>query len=208
MEKSQKPVLETLITGVISGFVATQALDLIGTFIYENEDRKTYDEENLARGGRHAYEQGLVQLATLAGKTLTEDQIRQYGWVLHRTFGIVGGVQYALLRNKFPKIGAGLGLLYGLGFFTIVDEILVPATKQTPGPQKFNWKVHARGLAAHVAYGVASELTTRAIEAAKKASDQVTEYAKNSSVLEGHAGDDPQRTPSTNLLKFRKKINI
>lgn len=39
----------------------------------------------------------------------------------------------------------------------LVDEAATPALGLTPGPTAFPWQTHARGLAGHLAYGVATE---------------------------------------------------
>jgi hypothetical protein len=154
-----------LLKGIIVGLVATQALDLISTLTYENEDQETRDEENRVRGGRQAYEVAVAKLANGFGRTLTREEEKAWGWRFHKTFGIIGGLQYLALRNKYPKISAGFGLAFGASFFLIADEILIYAFKLVPGPQKFSFKVHARGAVAHTAYGVAAEAAIRVIEA-------------------------------------------
>jgi uncharacterized membrane protein YagU involved in acid resistance len=70
------------------------------------------------------------------------------------------------MRRRNPRIGAGMGLLFGAAFFLFGDEILVPLMRWTPGPRAFSWKVHARGAAAHVAYGVAAEAMARVLDRA------------------------------------------
>jgi len=46
----------------------------------------------------------------------------------------------------------------------VVDELMMPLSRLTPGPRAFSWKVHARGAAAHLAYGVAAETAARLLE--------------------------------------------
>ena len=40
----------------------------------------------------------------------------------------------------------------------------MPLLRWTPGPRAFSWKVHARGAASHLAYGVAAEVAARIID--------------------------------------------
>ena len=178
---------ETLLGGLAVGYIASQALDVVSTYLYHHEDPAAFHKENEVRGGRHAYERSVQDLAKTVGVELDENQTRRYGWKFHRAFGIVGGVQYLFLRRVFPKIGLGGGLLFGVGFFLIVDEFLMAVTGWTPGPQKFPWQAHARGFAAHVAYGVAAETTARAYEYLVPTLRQATAYARHSSEYEGHA---------------------
>ena len=80
-------------------------------------------------------------------------------------FGLLGGPAYLALRRRFPALRWGCGLGFGAVFFLAVDELLVPLTGLTPGPRAFSWKVHARGAAAHLAYGVAAEGAARLLDA-------------------------------------------
>jgi len=41
---------------------------------------------------------------------------------------------------------------------------MMPLLRLTPGPLAFSWKVHARGAAAHLAYGVGAEATARLLD--------------------------------------------
>lgn len=158
-------VLNSLpVKGLLVGAAASAALDLVSIAIYENEDRRTFLAENRARRGKHAYERGVEKIAGAAGKRLSRKERKFYGWKLHQVTGLLTGLQYVALRRKNPRIGLGMGLLFGIGFFLGVDELLMPLLGWTPGPRAFSWKVHARGAAAHIAYGVAAEAAARVIE--------------------------------------------
>jgi hypothetical protein len=156
--------ISTFLQGLAIGACATQALDWLSTFIYEKEDRATRLAENRARGGLHAYEVGADRLARVAGRRLTRSQIARWGWRLHKAFGILGGVGYAALRGRSRRLGWGYGLGFGTAFFVVADELMMPLLRLTPGPRAFSWKVHARGAAAHIAYGLAAETTARALD--------------------------------------------
>ena len=153
-----------LLKGILIGIVATQALDWVGSAILEKESDETWDAENATRGGKQAYEVTVSKIANGIGFKLTREEEQVWGWRLHKTFGVLGGLQYLSLREKNPKIAAGLGLAYGASFFLLADEILIYLFKLTPGPQNFSWKVHARGAIAHTAYGVAAESAARALD--------------------------------------------
>ena len=150
-----------LAKGLVVGLCATQALDWISILIYEGEARGTRAAEDSARGHRHAYEVAVERLARYAGHRPSDDQITRWGWRFHKTFGLLGGVAYLKLRRAFPRLQRGCGLAFGAAFFLVVDELMMPLLRLTPGPAAFSWKVHARGAAAHVAYGVAAEATAR-----------------------------------------------
>jgi hypothetical protein len=154
-----------LARGLVVGLCATQALDWISIWLYDREKRRDRWAENRARRGRHAYEVAVARMARATGRRLSRRQIARWGWLFHKTFGILGGVGYLALRRAFPRIGWGYGLPFGAAFFLLVDEILVPALRLTPGPGAFSWKVHGRGAAAHIAYGVAAERAAKLVAA-------------------------------------------
>jgi putative membrane protein len=152
-------------SGVVVGFCATEALDWLSTVLYQRQDHRTRQAEDQVRGDRHAYEVAVERLARRIGRPLNGEQTARWGWRFHKLFGFLGGPAYLLLRRSFPRLARGSGLAFGAAFFLLVDELLVPALRLTPGPLAFSWKVHARGAAAHLAYGVAAESTARLLAA-------------------------------------------
>ena len=132
-------------------------------FLYENLSDEDRLQEDRVRSGHQAYEVMVMKICQTAGVDLTEKEIKYWGWKLHRSFGFMGGVQYMAAREKFPVVGSGLGVLFGIGFFLAADEIMLAIAQATPGPMAFNWKAHARGAIARIAYGMAAELTAKNI---------------------------------------------
>lgn len=157
-----------VLTGLVVGVVATQALDVLSEVIYRKESRLLRFRENKTRGFAHAYERAVDKMARAAGIRLSRKEMQRYGWLFHKAFGTLGGLGYATLRKRYPQLSKGFGLLFGTAFFAIGDELLMPLLGLTPGPQKFSWKVHARGAASHIAYGVAAELAALAMESGTK----------------------------------------
>jgi hypothetical protein len=156
-----EPVGRTIGQGLVVGLCATQALDWVSILLYEGEDARTRAGEDRARGGRHAYEVAVARMAARLGRRLSDAQIARWGWRFHKAFGVAGGIGYLFLRRAFPRLRWGRGLAFGAAFLLIVDELLVPLLRLTPGPGAFSWRVHARGAAAHLAYGVAAESAAR-----------------------------------------------
>jgi len=152
------------VKGALVGLCATTALDAISTFLYENESPALRLREDAVRGGLHAYERAVVKLARLFGAPLSRREAKRWGWRFHKAFGVLGGVQYVAMRRIAPHIGRALGLPFGIGFFAVADELLMPLLRLTPGPRRFSWKVHARGAIAHILYGVVAEMTARLVE--------------------------------------------
>ena len=155
-----------LLRGLVVGLCATQALDWLSIALYRAESRQTRKRENAVRGNRHAYERAIEMTARRLGQRLSDQQIGRWGWRFHKVFGFAGGPAYLALRRRFPALRWGSGLAFGAAFFLVVDELLVPLTGLTPGPRAFGVKVHARGAAAHLAYGVAAETAARLLDRA------------------------------------------
>jgi len=152
--------------GLVVGLCATQALDWVSIALYEAEGAEARNQENAVRGQRAAYERAVERLAQRLGRRLTEEQIGKWGWRFHKAFGLLGGPAYLVLRRLFPGLRWGGGLLFGALFFLVVDELVVPLAGLTPGPRAFGLKVHARGAASHLAYGVAAETSARLLDRA------------------------------------------
>lgn len=153
-----------LLRGLVVGLCATQALDWMSIALYRAESRQTRRRENAVRGQRHAYERAVEMMARRFGRRLSDEQIGKWGWRFHKLFGILSGPAYLAARRAWPGLRRGGGLLFGAAFFLVVDELMVPLARLTPGPLSFGWKVHARGAAAHLAYGVAAESAARLLD--------------------------------------------
>lgn len=145
-----------LVKGAVAGAVATKVLETVGTYLYGLEDGATRRREEQVRP-KEPVLVAAEKLAAATGTRLGERQLGRLGTALHWATGIGGGVLYALLRRRVSGVASARGLWFGLAFFLLVDELANWALRLTPGPTAFPWPAHARGLATHVAYGVAAE---------------------------------------------------
>lgn len=150
--------------GIAAGAAASYLMNKTTTWLYENESPEVRQREDAARGDQSAYVNIAEKLAGLFGASLDERSRNRIGTALHWTTGIAGGVQYAVMRRKWPRTGAVFGLAYGATFFLVVDELMNPVLGSTPGPAAFPWETHARGLAGHLVYGAANEAVLRSLD--------------------------------------------
>lgn len=153
----------TIVRGAIAGVVASWVMGKVTTYLYEHQDEEATEREEEARGGETAYVTAARKAADLVGVDLDEEGSAKAGQALSWGLALDAGVTYALLRPYLPGSGAWRGLGYGIGFFTLMDELTVPALKLTPGPTAFPWQTHARGLAGHLAYGLTAEAVLQAL---------------------------------------------
>lgn len=68
----------------------------------------------------------------------------------HWMVGLTAGALYALARRRVLRTDSGKGVLFGLAFWLIFDEIVTVAAGLARPPQEYPWLAHARGLAGHV----------------------------------------------------------
>jgi len=170
MEREQRrereSVLADLIYGAIAGAVATWVMGKATSYLYEHEDKTAREREDNVRGGKTAYGVAADKAAHLAGKELSKDERKQYGKEIHWALGIGTAALYGVLRPRVPHAGLAHGLAFGAAFWLLVDEGANYALGLTPGPTKFPWQTHARGLAGHLVYGSVTDVTLAALQRA------------------------------------------
>jgi hypothetical protein len=157
-------IVITLIAGAAAGAAATWVMGKVTTWLYDNESIGARQLEDAARGGTTAYGAAAAKLAEASGVEITAEQRDTAGAGLHWALGVAGGAGYALARKRWPEVAAMYGVAFGLGFFLVFDELLNPVLGLTPGPAAFPWQAHARGLAGHLAYGVANNVVLDVVD--------------------------------------------
>jgi hypothetical protein len=156
MKDNGKSIAADLARGALAGAAATWVMDRVTTYMYEHEDREVRRREDEARGNRTAYVAAAEKGADFLGKELN-GKSGLVGTAIHWAVGVGIGALYGALRGRVPGVDRGQGSAFGTAFWLLVDEGANPALGLTPGPRAFPWQAHARGLAGHLAYGVAAE---------------------------------------------------
>ena len=154
-----------LLKGAIAGAVATWALDLVTTWMYQREPARARQQEDRARHGLTAYEAAAERVGHLLGRQLTKDERRRLGLAIHWLLGIGAGAAYGALGRRIPGVRRGGGGAFGTAFWATVDEALVSLLGLTPPPKAFPWETHARGFTGHVAFGIVADRTLRILDA-------------------------------------------
>ena len=157
-------LVQTAGRSLFVGFVATQVLDVVSHLLYVGLDKQIIADEERARGNKQAFEVAVQKIAAIFGRELTESEMKFWGWKFHRSFGMAGALQFMQLRKAIPAVGYGYGIPYGIAFWALADEFGIWAAGLVPGPQKFSWQSHARGLVGHMVWGMAAELTARSYD--------------------------------------------
>lgn len=86
------------------------------------------------------------------------------GQAIHFGIGMLPAIGYALVRDKLPGKGVARGLMFGGGMFLMQDEVANSVSGLGAKPSKYPWQAHARGLIAHLIFGVVTELTLNAMQ--------------------------------------------
>lgn len=102
------------------------------------------------------------KVASLADKHV--EQPHPAGMAIHYSLGMLPGAIYGALYDKVPLFGAGRGSLFGLGLFLVQDEGLNTLSGLSGKPGDYPWQDHARGLAAHVLFGVVTDTAIRLLK--------------------------------------------
>ena len=103
-----------------------------------------------------------------AGLKPTERQHDLAGNITHYAIGVAPAAGYALMREKLPGRGVSRGVVYGLSLFLVQDEAMNSLSGLAAKPSAYPWQAHARGLVAHLVYGVTTELLLNAMEGKAK----------------------------------------
>ncbi|MEA2603526.1 MAG: putative rane protein [Acidobacteriota bacterium] len=97
---------------------------------------------------------------------LTRDEKKVAGPAVHYGFGILTGAIYGALAELNPAVTRGAGLPFGTAVWLGADEVAVPAFRLSGPPLSTPPSVHARALAAHLVYGLATETARRLVRRA------------------------------------------
>lgn len=164
-EARQRSPLVTAVMGAAAGAVGTMALDKADWWMWDHEDADARNRTQSVRPNGEPPADVLVsRLEDATGAETDESTHRKLGFATHYAIGIGPAVAYALFRDKLPGRGVPRGLLYGGALFLMQDEALNSVTGLGAKPTAYPWQAHARGLVAHLVYGVATELALNAAE--------------------------------------------
>lgn len=156
-ENGVSSVLADIAIGAAAGAIAVWVMDRVDWFAYNHESDEARQRTIAARPD------GMDPAHVVVNK-MTKGEISQphpAGIAVHYSLGVVPGALYGALHETVPGLNAGRGSLFGLGLFLIQDEGLNAVTGLSGKPQLYPWQAHARGLAAHMLYGVVMDSIVR-----------------------------------------------
>ena len=158
-------VLKEMVKGAIAGSASVWMMDRVTEYMYRNEDSEAHKQEKKAqKGGKYVAFVAADKIANAMGTRMTDRQEYIAGKTVHYLLGAMPGALYGLLRHKVEGLDKGRGLLYGLGLFILMDELVAPLAGLSSGPLAYPWQAHARGLAGHLTVGATTDAAVRALD--------------------------------------------
>lgn len=151
-------VFKDLVKGAVAGAVSVWMMDRVTWYMYRTEDPKAHKKEKKAQiKGKYVAHVAAEKAVDALGLNLSDKQLHHAGTGVHYFLGVAPGALYGVFRHRIKGLDAGRGLLYGLGLFIVMDEIIAPLAKLASGPAAYPWQAHARGLAGHLTVGATTD---------------------------------------------------
>jgi hypothetical protein len=145
--------------GAVSGLAASWLMSAALKPIGRAGSEETRRREREAQAGMPPATIRAAEAATAAvGQRLPEERKGLGGWIVHCAYGVAWGAAFAVTaRALAPRAPVASGLAFGAVLWLLSDEVLVPLLGLSRPPTRYPVSTHAKGLAAHLVYGVATD---------------------------------------------------
>ena len=167
-----RSVLTDAVIGAAAGAAAVWVMDRVDwfNFLHVVDPEARQRTQAVRPGGMDPAHVAADKLAQAIGWDLEPKDDNPVGKAVHYSIGIAPAALYGALRRTAPAVTTGRGSLFGLSLFLVQDEGLNALAGLSARPGAYPWQAHARGLVAHVAYGLV-------LDAALDLVDRLTEGA-------------------------------
>jgi uncharacterized membrane protein YagU involved in acid resistance len=151
-------VIRDAVRGAIAGAVATWAMDLITTAMYEAQAPEVTKQEEAAQpNGKSSVANLVDRIEAETGIVSPADRRPQIEYGIHYALGILPGAAYGVIRRYVPFVRLARGLAYGLVLFVVNDEFLNTKLGLAGPPEAYPIESHLRGAVGHAVLGVTTE---------------------------------------------------
>jgi putative membrane protein len=100
------------------------------------------------------------------GRSLDQRELSVAAPAVHYTFGALMGGFYGAMAENAPGVRALSGAAYGTAVWAAADEIAMPVLGLSDRTDKQPFERHFHSFAAHIVFGVTTELVRRGVRAA------------------------------------------
>jgi len=168
--------VKAAVAGVIGGLAGTYAMsEFQGVW-----SRIADGREPQSAGGRHDARDwqerseddnaNELMAQTIAsntiGRELDRDELAVAAPAVHYAFGGTVGALYGLAAEASPMVRAGTGTAFGAAVWVGADEIAMPLLGLEDPESDRSFELHAQAFAAHLVYGIVTELVRRTVRTA------------------------------------------
>lgn len=147
-----------LVLAAAAGYFGTKVMEPVSMKLYELEPAAAREREDAARPGP-PYRVAVEKLTALVGLELTEEQLDWLSLAFHYGLAAQWAPLYPLLRRRAGLGPVTAGLATGTAMSVVADELMTPAFGFSTPNLDYPLVTHARGFAAHLAFGVAVAAT-------------------------------------------------
>jgi hypothetical protein len=164
--KARRSVAGDALMGAASGLAASWVMEEAQGRIQAAGSDATKERERRAQGDlAPATVRAAERAARVAGKALPDERRRTAAELVHYGTGAAFGALFGVLAPRLPGPMLLAGALYGALVWLANDEALVPALGLSRKPWEYPPSTHAKALASHVVYGVATGAGFRLLDA-------------------------------------------
>ncbi len=171
-------VLKGAVAGMIGGLVGSWVMNQFQAAVTkaseaaERRGRPQDPQEGKEREARRVegteQEPATVKTAQaisrgLFGHELSENEKKVAEPVVHYAYGTLTGAAYGAAAEAWPATRIGMGSGYGAAVWVLADEVAVPLLKLSRPPTEYPISTHAMSLAAHLVYGITTEVVRRGL---------------------------------------------
>ena len=174
-------VFRGMAAGLLAGCAASWVMNSFAQAkpIHEMPRQKRRTERDRSANGREtgtaarhedsSEEDATIQTAVAVSRNLfehelTDEEKKIAGPAVHYAYGSLVGAMYGGLAELLPITGAGFGLPFATMLWLLGDEIAVPALGLGKGPTETPVDKHADALAAHLMYGLTTDVLRRVVK--------------------------------------------
>lgn len=154
----QTPLALDVLSGAAAGALGTYLMGSAMQAAQKLQPEHHQEAEQDASWDENATIKTAKRVTEPLGVKIPEEKQGLAGNIVHWAYGISWGIGLALAsRFLFKRRPWARGLVFGSALWLVGDELLVPALKLAPKAGAFPPSTHAKGLVAHLAYGLTAD---------------------------------------------------
>ena len=155
--KRDRPATSSLVAGAAAGLVG----GLVASWLMVEFQHRAWPPPKGDDGEPSTSKLARRLAEPQISKPLTDYGARTGGELIHYALGAGLGLAYGAAASRRPAVAAGAGIPFGVATEIVIDQALVPALGLSNPFWKCPAEWHVRGLAAHLVFGLATELSRR-----------------------------------------------